>query len=361
MTFGAGGSPSLRVDAAQRRAVRAVSRQRTGSVYDAWRRMGQRRRRRRAGDGRSRAAARDFAGFYNHLGIPHADWGFGGPGGVYHSQYDTYEWMTTFGDTAFEHHAAAARDRERDAAAARERRHPAVRLRGVRADDAAPPAGAGRASSRACAASAAVERRPRRGDRPDGGMRPPASPRRATRRCTRPSPARSACAANAALREVERALTRPEGLRTRPWYRTLIYAADENNGYSNVVFPSVVEAARRGDAALAASELADLADALRRGDGGSRACAGGAALVSRGPSPAAVHRQARAAVPRPAAGRSGGGRRTHAAVPDRRCRVRSARGRRRAGRLGCRSAATAAAPAAACRPPGRRRARRCAR
>ena len=37
----------------------------------------------------------DFAGFYNHLGIPILDWGFGGPGGVYHSAYDDYQWMTT--------------------------------------------------------------------------------------------------------------------------------------------------------------------------------------------------------------------------------------------------------------------------
>jgi N-acetylated-alpha-linked acidic dipeptidase len=64
---------------------------------------------------------------------------------------------------------------------------------------------------------------------------------------------------NAALMRVERALTRPEGLRTRPWFRALIYAADENNGYSNVVFPSVSEAVRASDRALTERELADLA------------------------------------------------------------------------------------------------------
>ena len=51
----------------------------------------------------------DFAGFYNHLGIPIAEWGFGGAGGVYHSQYDDYAWMTKFGDPGFQYHAAAAR------------------------------------------------------------------------------------------------------------------------------------------------------------------------------------------------------------------------------------------------------------
>ena len=72
-------------------------------------------------------------------------------------------------------------------------------------------------------------------------------------------PKRALERANAALLRVERALTRPEGLRTRPWYRALIYAADENNGYSTMVFPSVNEAIRAGDRTLASREVADLA------------------------------------------------------------------------------------------------------
>ena len=66
-------------------------------------------------------------------------------------------------------------------------------------------------------------------------------------------------ATNEALKQVERALTRPQGLRTRPWFRNLIYAADENNGYANVVFPSVAESVRDGDASRASAEVADLA------------------------------------------------------------------------------------------------------
>jgi N-acetylated-alpha-linked acidic dipeptidase len=64
---------------------------------------------------------------------------------------------------------------------------------------------------------------------------------------------------NAALRKVERAFTRPEGLVTRPWFRNLIYVADEDNGYANMVFPSVNEAVRAGDAARTTGEIADLA------------------------------------------------------------------------------------------------------
>jgi N-acetylated-alpha-linked acidic dipeptidase len=76
---------------------------------------------------------------------------------------------------------------------------------------------------------------------------------------------------NASLMLVERALTRPQGLKTRPWFRNLIYAADEDNGYSNMVFPSINEATRAGDQQLAQSEMNDLAtrfnnatDALNR-------------------------------------------------------------------------------------------------
>jgi N-acetylated-alpha-linked acidic dipeptidase len=64
---------------------------------------------------------------------------------------------------------------------------------------------------------------------------------------------------NASLMLVERALTRPQGLKTRPWFRNLIYAADEDNGYSNMVFPSINEATRANDQALAQSEMNDLA------------------------------------------------------------------------------------------------------
>ena len=64
---------------------------------------------------------------------------------------------------------------------------------------------------------------------------------------------------NGALLGVERALVRPEGLRTRPWYRNLIYVADEDNGYANMVFPSINEAIRANDEQLTRDETADLA------------------------------------------------------------------------------------------------------
>jgi N-acetylated-alpha-linked acidic dipeptidase len=63
---------------------------------------------------------------------------------------------------------------------------------------------------------------------------------------------------NAKLLEAERQLTRPQGLVTRPWFRNLIYASDENNGYSTMVLPSVNEAIRLGNETVVARELTDL-------------------------------------------------------------------------------------------------------
>jgi N-acetylated-alpha-linked acidic dipeptidase len=73
---------------------------------------------------------------------------------------------------------------------------------------------------------------------------------------------------NATLLEVERDLTRSAGLVTRPWFRNLIYASDENNGYSTMVLPSVNEAIRAGDATVVGRELADVA---QRFDSATRA------------------------------------------------------------------------------------------
>jgi len=73
---------------------------------------------------------------------------------------------------------------------------------------------------------------------------------------------------NSTLLGVERQLTRAQGLVTRPWFRNLIYASDENNGYSTMVLPSVNEAIRLGDEAATARELTDIA---QRFDAATRA------------------------------------------------------------------------------------------
>jgi N-acetylated-alpha-linked acidic dipeptidase len=71
------------------------------------------------------------------------------------------------------------------------------------------------------------------------------------------APARAA-RVNHWLMQVERRFTRPQGLATRSWYRSLEFASDLDNGYSTMVFPSVNEAIRYGTATTVERELADL-------------------------------------------------------------------------------------------------------
>ena len=251
--FGAGGSPSLR--ALTRELARAVdSPNGTTSIYNVW------RRRSAVADSAEPpmgdpGGGSDFAGFYNHFGIPHADWGFGGPGGVYHSAYDSRRWMEQFGDTGYVAHAAAARlaaamllrlanaeivpyDYVEFANTMRRYTERTTRqLASINAGDASSLDAAWQAFT----VRAAAFMRARDSVLAIGSL-PPAVQRMA----------------NAALRQVERRLSRPSGLKSRPWVRGVIYAADVDNGYSTMIFPTIGEAVRAKDAALARAELADL-------------------------------------------------------------------------------------------------------
>ncbi|MEO7083567.1 MAG: M20/M25/M40 family metallo-hydrolase [Gemmatimonadaceae bacterium] len=272
--FGGGGSPSLRP--ALRDVARVVQDPNgKGSVYSEWRKASA------VADTAEPAmgdpgGGSDFAGFYNHLGIPIAEWGFGGAGGVYHSQYDSYNWMVKFGDPKFEYHAAAGR-----VAAA-------MLLRIANADVLPydyveyartmrryiPPIdkaiGEHHWSATTTALRASIDKLEReavmfnaaRDSALAAGL--PAAAQRKT---------------NEALMQVERAVTRREGLRTRPWFRNLIYVADENNGYANMALPSVNEAIRANDEALTKNEIEDLAS--RFNNAAQAVAAARAALRSR--------------------------------------------------------------------------------
>jgi len=262
--FSGGGSPSLRA------LLRDVTKQvpdpsHQGSVYDVWR-----KRANLAADSLEPqmgdpGGGSDFAGFYNHLGIPIADWGFGGPLGVYHSAYDSYHWMSKFGDPNFEVHATAARIGAatllRIANAdilpydyvefARTMRRFGAQVDQAIADKHLKLSAAGLTTAIARMEDAA-------------SMFSAARDRALTAQLA----TGTAKQVNATLLEVERQLTRPQGLVTRPWFRNLIYAADENNGYSTMVLPSVNEAIRLGDQGAVGQELTDLA---QRFDAATRA------------------------------------------------------------------------------------------
>ena len=253
--FGGGGSPSLRPLLRDVAKIVPVPDGSGSSVYDQWRTVN------KVAVGQEPAmgdpgGGSDFAGFYNHLGIPIAEWGFGGGGGVYHSLYDTYEWMEKFGDPGFKYHATAARIaaammmRTANAdvipydyveyARTMQRYVPAVE-RAVKDKQWAAPSTALADAITQMEKSAQAFNAAR-----DAALSAGLTSEKAT-------------AVNTALLQVERALTRPEGLKTRPWFRNLIYVADENNGYANMVFPSINEAIRAGSESLTRAEIADLA------------------------------------------------------------------------------------------------------
>ncbi|CAI5488664.1 unnamed protein product [Closterium sp. Naga37s-1] len=59
--------------------------------------------------GRLGGGGSDYAAFLQHLGIAAADTHFGGSYPMYHSVYDNYHWMATFGDPLFKRHVAVAK------------------------------------------------------------------------------------------------------------------------------------------------------------------------------------------------------------------------------------------------------------
>jgi len=273
--FNGGGSPSLRPTI--RDIARAVPDPNGhGSVYAEWRRAAT------IADSLEPAmgdpgGGSDFAPFYNHLGIPIAEWGFGGAGGVYHSQYDDYAWMSKFGDPGFVYHAAAARIAA------------GMVLRVANADVLPYDYVEFARTMRRYLTSIdrAFTQRGWKDASPTAPLRAAIDRMEAT--ATGFSTARDAALAtasankdalaetNRALLRVERSLTRPEGLRTRPWFRNLIYVADEDNGYANMALPSVNEAIRSGDSGLAQREIADLA---QRFDDATRALADARRAIS---------------------------------------------------------------------------------
>ncbi|HEY7897254.1 MAG TPA: M28 family metallopeptidase [Gemmatimonadaceae bacterium] len=255
--LGASGTPSLRPFFRDVTKV-VASPTGNGSVYDAWRKSD-----RITSDTAQPAigdpgGGSDFAGFYNHLGIPIADWGFGGPMGVYHSAFDSYHWMSKFGDPGYKYHAtmgvlgAVALMRLADAdILPYDYVEYARAMHGLTATVAKNLAAKHWNSVSLTALNqsiTAMETAARSFNTArDAALASGVSPMAAKQ-------------TNILLMQVERAFVRPEGLPVtkREWFHNVIYAADNDNGYSNIGLPSVNEAIQAGDQAMSVREIADL-------------------------------------------------------------------------------------------------------
>ncbi|HUG53958.1 MAG TPA: M28 family metallopeptidase [Vicinamibacteria bacterium] len=231
-----------------------------GSVYDVWRAGEEAGNVRGYGVAAGEASAEppvsilgsgsDYTVFFNHLGVPSADFLFDGPYGVYHSIYDSHEWMKRHGDPGFRYHAAMAAlwgvaalrlanadvlpfdyaTYGRDIGVYLDEVEALARLRSLPLDFSL-----ARAQARRLAAL------------PLPSAEGSAEERRRW---------------NQALLRAERDLTRPEGLPGRPWFRHLVYAPLPS--YAAETLPGVREAVIEKDAGRAAAQARHLGRALEQ-------------------------------------------------------------------------------------------------
>jgi N-acetylated-alpha-linked acidic dipeptidase len=275
--FGAGGTASLQ--GLIREATKTVPMPGdTASIYSRWSQAQAARSAGAGRGGRRRRAAQvaveptlgdlgggsDFSGFYNYLGIPSIETGFGGRAGWYHSAYDTYTAMERFGDPGYLSHVAEGRL----AAVIVSRLANAEILPydyaalGAYLAQLANPGGARIAEPNVArlaaelgdVVQAATELRTagqRFNDARDNALGAgTVSDSRLAR-------------ANRELRQVEQKLTRVEGLPGRPFMKNLIFASDRDNGYANIALPGIAEALRDNDIERARRESRDLASRIR--------------------------------------------------------------------------------------------------
>ena len=198
-------------------------------------------------------AGSDYTVFLNFVGIPVVDMRFQGPYGVYHSAYDTHEWVSQFADPGFLKHAALTRiwavvalrlanadllplDTMRYAARIREFLDEITGRGGVRLDGVAVALNRFEAAARAHAT--------------------------ASREALDRNDEYALRSANRALMDVEPAFLDDGGLRGRPWYRHLIYAPAFT--YQPQILPGITDAIEAHVPARLAEEERRLAAALDR-------------------------------------------------------------------------------------------------
>ena len=217
----------------------------------------------------------DFTPFLQHLGVPASDMGFGGDYGVYHSSYDSFYWMSHFGDPTFGYHVAAAQlwgtiaMRLADAAGLPlDYRDYASQVREffeqcMKAGRRRKLAGGldekpmNKALQNFSEEAARIEKARQETVREIEGSRTEANDRhpRAVARLKR---------INDALIQVERSLTDERGLRGRTWYTHQIYAPGTYTGYAAQPLPDFRQALDDRNTSNAAEGLGRIVAAIDR-------------------------------------------------------------------------------------------------
>jgi N-acetylated-alpha-linked acidic dipeptidase len=211
----------------------------------------------------------DYTPFLQHLGVPSLDMSFNGDYGVYHSAYDSFYWMSHFGDPTFQYHVAAAQIwgtitlRLADAAGLpldytdyatqlrdfiNETKRLALR---AKLGDSFDAKALLKAADDFSAEADKIDKRRRAEvlEAEKASARGSSSETEAVARLQR---------TNDALMQAERALIDDRGLRGRPWYKHQIYAPGFYTGYAALPLPDLrqaIEDGRAGDAAEAANRI----------------------------------------------------------------------------------------------------------
>lgn len=240
-----------------------------GSVLDAWgRALDSEQREAMIGGGAVRGAeakrpidypgnalgsGSDYTVFLNFLGIPVVEMSFNGPYGVYHSAYDSYYWMTQFGDPGFKYMTAMGEVWGRMALRLANADHYPHDF-GLYADrvggfiEAMASQAIVRGQLDFTAARAARER----------WSAAAASLERALAATLAAGPNASRTArlqtANEAMRVVEQRLLADDGIPGRPWFKHVLYAPRYT--YAAMTLPGVQEAVETGDWTRARAQLA---------------------------------------------------------------------------------------------------------
>ncbi len=215
----------------------------------------------------------DYTVFFNHIGVASTDLVFDGPYGVYHSVYDTYEWVAKQGDPGFLYHAAMAKyagllalrfanadTLPFDASVyGLEIARYADELRGLPA-----------ASAHSVALSALAQKA--RAWSAAAGLAQKAIYSRLHERRASPPDFKDA---NAWLLSLERAVLDAPGIPGRPWFRHLVYAPLPS--YRAETLPAIREAIVEGRSEFAGLQIRRLGDRLDAATAAAKTAAGGPA------------------------------------------------------------------------------------
>jgi N-acetylated-alpha-linked acidic dipeptidase len=204
----------------------------------------------------------DYTPFLQHLGVAALDIRFASEdAGVYHSDYDDFNWFSHFSDTTFVYGRALSQV------------HSTALMR--LGDSPVLPFEFGRFASTVLRYTDEIDKLPDIAPKPDlaavrselARLQKTAAELNAAYTRALPNlasaPSEKLATLNSILYRTERALTLDPGLPGRPWYRHLIYAPGVYTGYAAKTLPGIREAVEAGKADEAREQAGQVVQVLR--------------------------------------------------------------------------------------------------